>query len=74
MAIRKYLAREGTFSPEDLRVLQQVFDQACVERQITKDSVEAEALAAELMMLFHSGIAGERELNAELSNSQVRRG
>jgi hypothetical protein len=74
MAIRKYLAREGAFSPQDLRILQQVFDQACAERQITKGSIEAEALAAEIMMLFHSGIADESELNAKLSNSQSRRG
>ncbi|MDR6820318.1 hypothetical protein J2X76_005515 [Neorhizobium sp. 2083] len=52
--------------PEELDMLQRVFDVACVEAGIQKKSRQAEGLAATLLQLFQSGIHNEQDLEAAL--------
>ncbi|MGR9170616.1 MULTISPECIES: hypothetical protein [Rhizobium] len=51
----------------ELQMLQQVFDQICQSRDIGKNTVRAEWLAAELISLFQHGVRHPRQLLALLS-------
>jgi hypothetical protein len=54
-------------SPEELDMLQRVFDRICQQRGLTKQSREAASVAASLMALFQSGIRSEKQLLAMMS-------
>ncbi|KAA9384130.1 hypothetical protein [Neorhizobium galegae] len=53
--------------PEELDLLQRVFDLTCAEVGIEKKSRQAEGLAATLLKLFQSGTRDERELKAAVA-------
>jgi hypothetical protein len=48
--------------PEQLDMLQRVFDAACTSAHIAKNTPQAEGLAATLFHLFQSGIEDEDKL------------
>lgn len=51
-------------NPEQLSLLQQVFDQACAEHRIDKDSPDAEALALILVNSLQKGSDDKEKLAA----------
>ena len=53
--------------PEELAMLQRVFDNTCLANRIAKKSRQAEGLAAAVIRLFQSGISDEQELERLLS-------
>jgi hypothetical protein len=53
--------------PEELNMLQRVFDVTCAAADIPKKSPQAEGLAATLFELFQSGIRDENQLKAAVS-------
>lgn len=57
-------------NPEELAMLQRVFDRICRQRSLPKQSREAVSVAASLMALFQSGIRGEKQLIAMMSGSR----
>ncbi|RWB72950.1 MAG: hypothetical protein EOQ50_18455 [Mesorhizobium sp.] len=53
----------GVFEPEDLDLLQRVFDQLCKERGIAQtNSEQREALASDIVSAFQNGVADEAAL------------
>ena len=52
--------------PDDLAMLQRVFDQVCADGCHETNSVEAELIAAALMNIFQNGTSDEAVLLAEL--------
>jgi hypothetical protein len=63
MMITQYLAElRETIRPEQLDMLQRVFDRACVSGHLGKQSPQAEGMAATLFRLFKSGIEDEETL------------
>jgi len=50
--------------PEELDLLQRVFDVTCAEAGIEKKSRQAEGFAAMLLKLFQSGVRDEQKLKA----------
>ncbi|WP_172716857.1 MULTISPECIES: hypothetical protein [Neorhizobium] len=53
--------------PEDLQMIQRVFDVTCAAGGIRKKSPQAEGLAATLLELFQSGIRDEHKLEAAVA-------
>ncbi|HEY6733017.1 MAG TPA: hypothetical protein VI256_04360 [Roseiarcus sp.] len=52
--------------PDDLAMLQRVFDQVCADGCHETNSVEAELIAGALMNIFQNGTSDEAVLLAEL--------
>ena len=52
----------GVFEPDELIILQRVFDRLTRERGIIPKSDEGDALAAEIVRLRGLGLQGERKL------------
>ena len=73
MVISRAASAAGVFEPEDLSVLQRVFDQACKERGYARHSPEAEALAASIVSLFGNGIVNEGALYTELGLNAAKK-
>jgi hypothetical protein len=57
--------------PEDLDMLQKVFDQLCERRRFEKGSPGATRIARDLIDLFQHGIRGERQLLMMLSGTKT---
>ncbi|MDQ0135060.1 hypothetical protein J2T08_002981 [Neorhizobium galegae] len=53
--------------PEELDLLQRVFDVTCAQVGIEKKSRQAEGLAATLLKLFQSGMRDEKELESAVA-------
>lgn len=53
--------------PEELDLLQRVFDETCAQVGIEKKRLQAEGLAATLLKLIQSGLRDEKELKAAIS-------
>lgn len=53
--------------PEELNMLQRVFDVTCAAAGIRKNSPQAEGLAATLLKLFQSGVRDEHQLEAMIA-------
>lgn len=51
-------------NPDQLNLLQQVFDDACAEHHIDKDSPDAEALALILVNSLQKGSSEKEQLSA----------
>jgi hypothetical protein len=67
MPLSRYGGRFG-FGPDDMALMQRVFDAVCKERGLTKEDVELrEALAANIVLLFNRGLVNEAELLRALS-------
>ena len=49
MTMHRAASRGGVFEPEQLEILQRVFDQTCIERGLSRVGIEAENLAAVIM-------------------------
>ncbi|CAN7736021.1 hypothetical protein [Neorhizobium sp. LjRoot104] len=60
-------APSAPLQPEELDLLQRVFDVTCAEVGIEKKSLQAEGLAATLLKLFQSGMRDEKELTAAVA-------
>ncbi|MCF6370135.1 hypothetical protein [Rhizobium halophilum] len=56
-----------TIDPQQLAMLQRVFDHVCARSGIAKNTPQAEGLAATLMHLFQQGTTGEARLAEMLS-------
>jgi hypothetical protein len=65
-------ASHGVFEPEQLEILQRVFDQACIDRGHSRVGIDAENLAATIMHLFHTGIVSEADLHVALKKLDKR--
>jgi hypothetical protein len=57
--------------PEDLKMLQKVFDELCERRRFGKGSPGATRIAQDLIDLFQHGIRGERQLLMILSGAKT---
>ena len=62
MTIPRIASEAGVFEPQDLDILQRVFDQVCRERECDPESLEGEAIAKTIIGLFRSGTQTERDL------------
>jgi hypothetical protein len=62
--ITSYLKRSATaLDPEQLAMLQGVFDRACAASAISRTSLRGEGLAATLLQLFQEGVQDETRLD-----------
>ena len=52
----------GTARPDQLAMLQRVFDRTCAASGIEKRTPQAEGLAATILRLFHEGVQDEEKL------------
>lgn len=50
------------FSPEDLQLLQRVFDQLCASKGLEKSTEEAKVLAQRLFVSYRLGVKDEAAL------------
>lgn len=69
MPLRRYITH---FSPDDLAVLQAVFDTICQERRIDPQAAEGELLAAEIVALRGRGLEEEHEFLRVLRGTKNR--
>ncbi|MFN7103503.1 MAG: hypothetical protein ACK4N1_12880 [Pseudorhizobium sp.] len=53
------------FAPEDLQLLQEVYDEVCGIRNVEKS--DSEAIAKELVQLYELGVRDEQQLKALIS-------
>jgi hypothetical protein len=60
----------GFFEPEDLKLLQKLFDGVCTERGYSPDSEDAERAALLIVNLFKSGIVDEIPLRRRWKTSR----
>jgi hypothetical protein len=51
-----HIGTHGVVYPDELRILESVFEKACRTSKITRDSAEAERIALKIMLLFQGGI------------------
>ena len=58
----------GIFTPEDLQLLQRLFDEVCSERGYAPDSEHAEYTALLIVTLFNSGFVDETSLRKALED------
>jgi|TARA_R110002012_G_scaffold155562_2_gene316450 hypothetical protein len=65
--LQDHLPPRSAFQPEDLELLQRVFENACARRGIVGEAPQAAELAAMLIDLFQCGIRGEKQLLTMLS-------
>jgi hypothetical protein len=71
MSFTKY---SSIFTPDDLEIIQRVFDQICMERRLAlKDGDQRNMLAAEVMEAFENGFTDEAELWQSLSKRRTAR-
>lgn len=68
--LRNHTFVPSIIDPEELVMLQRVFDELCAQRGITKSTPEAMGVAETLMDLFQSGIRTEEQLLAMLSGAR----
>jgi hypothetical protein len=47
-----HIGTHGVVYPDELRILESVFEKACRTSKITRDSAEAERIALKIMLLF----------------------
>ena len=67
--IQTYL-RRGTFYPNDLAMLQRVFDEVCADGNHAGDGVDAEIIASTLLSLFQCGTTDEATLLTKMRSRQ----
>ena len=73
MPIVKLVAGAGIASPEDLALLQRVFDEACRRNSCARDDQEGSTLAADLIAHFMSGKRDEAALLETVAPVRDRR-
>ena len=52
----------GIAEPDELKVLESVFEEACRTSKIPRDSADAENMALKIMLLFQSGVDDRDQL------------
>ncbi|WP_394887534.1 hypothetical protein ACG873_21780 [Mesorhizobium sp. AaZ16] len=52
----------GVWEPDELKVLEAVFEEACGLLQIDRHSPDAENIALKIMLMFQSGVDDRRQL------------
>jgi hypothetical protein len=57
----------GTANPQELAVLQQVYDEHCAAAGMSPDDPEREFIANEIMLLFGQGMTSAAELRRALA-------
>lgn len=55
--------RTEALRPEQIAILQRVFDRTCARAGIAKNTLRAEGLAATLFRLFQEGVQDENKLD-----------
>lgn len=65
--IKEHVNHDGVIMPDELAMLQRVFDTAIARKGHDRDSMEAAILAARVMDLFLRGIREETQLRALLA-------
>jgi hypothetical protein len=70
MVMSQAASAGGVFEREHLKILQQVFDQACIDRGYSRTGPEAEELALLIVQLFHAGFESEADLHAMLDREK----
>ena len=70
IALPRTASYGGVLQPEELEILQRVFDRICRDRKCPPESEEAEDLAATIIVLFQNGVLTEHELVAELDRGK----
>ena len=65
-------AHQRVLVPEEIAILQHVFDRTCVALGIEKKSRQAEGLAATLFTLHERGVRSEDQLEAMVALLQLR--
>lgn len=63
----------GIGYPEDLSLLNRIFDRFCADYEIKIGGPEAEKIAQATMSLFQAGISNEAEIRASLEEFHRRR-
>jgi hypothetical protein len=53
---------QGIVYPDELRILESVFEDVCRTSKITRDSADAENMALKIMLLFQSGVDDRGQL------------
>lgn len=64
--MKGFSASAGIAYPEDLELLQQVFDRICSDHKVKRGSIQAELVAQTAISLFHDGVLEEAALLAGL--------
>jgi hypothetical protein len=67
LMIKEHVNQDGVIMPDELAMLQRVFDTAIARKGHDRDSMEAAILAARVMDLFLRGIREETQLRALLA-------
>lgn len=57
-----FRSRFGGIQPEDIDLLQRVFDQLCKEQRLNPRSVDAELMGAALIISYQAGVQDESTL------------
>jgi hypothetical protein len=71
VSISRLASAAGVFEPEDVDLLQRIFDQICKDRGYMRDCPEAGRIAASLFQLFHAGIYDETSFLVALSEQET---
>ena len=69
MHLKDHASITATIRPDELEMLQRVFDRVCERRGLTSDHAAAEIVAGRLIDLFQHGIRSERQLLTMLSGT-----
>lgn len=70
MMLQNHNTAAAAIEPNDLQMLQRVFDMACQRRGIAKNTSKARLLAADVIDLFQHGVRTEAQLIAMLSGTK----
>ena len=54
--------------PNDLALLQEIFDEACVSKRIAHDSAAAQRMAQRLILIFQAGTHEKKPILARLTS------
>ena len=63
-------AKRGVLTPDELGMLQQLFDAALQERTLEKDSGDTQTLAVTLLQLYQSGIREAKTLQSRIEKQK----
>jgi hypothetical protein len=68
MAALSTTTKRGIFQPDELALLQEVFDEACVSNHIAHDSAAAERMGQRLFLIFKAGTHEKKPILAMLTS------
>lgn len=69
MHIKDHVGIAAAIPPNELEMLQRVFNRVCERRGMTSDHAAAKIVAGRLISLFQHGIRSERQLLTMLSGT-----